>query len=305
MRLTTRRRLEYGHSQQIDPGLRIARPERTGMRLAGIEVDAISIGGVETCIELPEAKLAFDIGRCPHSAVNRRTVLFTHAHMDHLGGVAYHCATRALRRLPPPRYVIGRENAAALRELFEVWRRLDRSELENELVEIGPGEELRLDNGWYARPFRSPHRAPCQGYGLWSRRKKLLDEHVGRAPAELARMRASGTVLEREVETAEFAFTGDTLIDVVEKEAVVREARLLVMEVTFLDERVSVAECRSKGHVHLDEVAERAELFRNEALLFTHFSARYRQRDILKRLDERLPPDLRARVTPLLSGHAP
>lgn len=275
------------------------------MRLAGIEIEAISIGGVETCIELPEAKLAFDVGRCPPSAVNRRTILFTHAHMDHMGGVAYHCATRALRRLPPPRYVVGRENGDALRELFTAWRKLDRSELEHELVEIGPGEEVRLDNGWLARPFRSPHRAPCQGYGLWSRRKKLLDEHVGRAPAELARMRASGAVIEREVEQAEIAFTGDTRIEVVESESVVREARVLVIEVTFLDERVSVEECRSKGHVHLDEVAERAELFHNEALLFTHFSARYRQRDILRALDERLPASLRERVTPLLTGHVP
>ncbi|TAJ20602.1 MAG: hypothetical protein EPO68_06090 [Planctomycetota bacterium] len=275
------------------------------MRLAGIEIEAISIGGVETCIELPEAKLAFDIGRCPHSAVNRRSVLFTHAHMDHLGGVAYHCATRALRRLPPPRYVVGRENGAALRELFAAWRKLDRSELEHELVEIGPGEEVRLDNGWFARPFRSPHRAPCQGYALWSRRKKLLDEHVGRAPAELARMRAQGVALEREVEQAEFAFTGDTLIEVVENESVVRAARVLVIEVTFVDERVSVDECRSKGHVHLEEVAERAELFQNEALMFTHFSARYRQRDILRALDARLPASLRERVTPLLTGHAP
>jgi len=46
-------------------------------------------------IDLPEMKLCFDIGRCPAEAVARPTVLLTHAHMDHMGGVA------DLRRLYP------------------------------------------------------------------------------------------------------------------------------------------------------------------------------------------------------------
>ena len=49
----------------------------------------------------------------------------------------------------------------------------------------------------------------------------------------------------------------------------------MILECTFLDDRVSVAECRAKGHVHLDEIVERADLFENEAILLTHFSARY------------------------------
>jgi ribonuclease Z len=105
-----------------------------------------------------------------------------------------------------------------------------------------------------------------------------------------------------EVESPEIAFTGDTLIEVVENEEAVRKARLLILEVTFLDDRVSVADCRAKGHVHLDEVIERAELFENEALLFTHFSERYTSAEIAEIIDRRLPPSLRERVTPLLAG---
>jgi ribonuclease Z len=276
--------------------------ERSELRLAGHLIEAVSVGGVETCIQLPELKLAFDIGRCPLDAVNRATVLFTHGHMDHLGGVAYHCATRALRRMPPPTYVIGREYEQALAELFAAWRRLDGSDLEHRVAVIGPGEELELPCKLIARPFRSPHRAPCQGYALWSRRYKLERAYAGRSGAELAALKARGVQVSVPVEVPELAFTGDTLIDVVEREECVRRARLLVMEVTFLDERVSVAECRSKGHVHLDEVVERAELFENEALLFTHFSARYRPREVIEILARRLPAGLSARVTPLLPG---
>jgi ribonuclease Z len=271
------------------------------MRLAGIEVRGLSVGGLETCIDLPELKLAFDIGRCPAEVVPRPTVLFTHAHMDHMGGIAYHAATRSLHRLGPATYVVPRENEAAVAALFEAWRRLDRSELGHALVPIAPGEEWALPNRLLARPFRSFHTVPCQGYGLWSLRRKLPPELAGLTPAEIVDRKRRGEDPTVVVEVPELAFTGDTLIDVVEREEVVRRARLLVMEVTFLDDRVPVDECRAKGHIHLDEVIERAGLFANEALLFTHFSSRYEPGEVLALLDQRLPPELRRRVTPLLA----
>jgi ribonuclease Z len=273
------------------------------VELNGVELRALSVGGLETCHWLPRWKVAFDIGRCPLPVVDCRTVLFTHAHMDHLGGIAYHTATRALRKQPPPRYVVPPHCAADLARLFEAWRALDRSDMEHELIELSPGEQHVLPNGLLARPFRSPHSAPCQGYGLWSTKEKLKPEFHGLPGGELAELRRRGVVLGDVIETPELAFTGDTRIEVLEREAVVREARVLVLECTFVDERVSVDEARAKGHVHLDEIAQRAELFRNEAILLTHFSARYRAHEIRAALDAKLPPALRARVTPLLGAH--
>jgi ribonuclease Z len=273
------------------------------LTLAGIDVDGISIGGLETCIDLPGLKVAFDMGRAPDFAVARDTILFTHAHMDHMGGVAWHCATRALRRLKPPTYVVSHENAAAFEELFAAWRKLDRSTLAHETVAIGPGEELALAHKRIVRPFRSPHRVACQGYSIWSRKTKLKPEFASLAQSEIQKLREREHVaVAEEVETADVAFTGDALVEVVDEQEVVRNARLLIIEVTFLDERVSVEDCRAKGHIHLDEIVARAHVFRNEALLFTHFSERYTSAEIVERLDRKLPPSLRARVTPLLAG---
>ena len=271
--------------------------------LAGHVVRGLSIGGLETCIDLPGFKVAFDIGRTPDFAVSRERILFTHAHMDHMGGVAWHCATRSLRGMRPPTYVMSPENVPAFEALFADWRRLDRSDLDHVTVALSPGEEHALDAQRFVRPFRSPHRVACQGYAIWHRRWKLKPEYAGLTPDEIRRRRVDAKEAVSEVvETPEVAFTGDTLIEVVENEEVVRKARLLIIEVTFVDERVSVADCRAKGHVHLDEIVERARLFENEALLFTHFSERYSNREIVAALDRRLPPDLRARVTPLLEG---
>ncbi len=91
----------------------------------------------------------------------------------------------------------------------------------------------------------------------------------------------------------------------IDREPKLQDVRVLILEVTFLDDRVSVEKCRDRGHIHLDEIIERADLFRNRAILLTHFSARYRAKDIVRILDERLPAHLRERVTPLLPGGNP
>ena len=104
--------------------------------LAGLAVEGISVGGIETCIEVPSYKLAFDVGRCAPSVVRYPTILFTHAHVDHMGGVVAHAATRALRGMAPPRYVVPRENHEAFETMFAAWRALDHSTLAFESVPL-------------------------------------------------------------------------------------------------------------------------------------------------------------------------
>jgi ribonuclease Z len=272
------------------------------LNLAGIAVDALSIGGLETCIQLPGLDVAFDMGSCPPSAVHRSTVGFTHAHIDHMGSVAHHCATRALTRLDPPTYLVPAENVEAFHDLLAVWRRLDRSELDCQIVSMAPGQEHVVRPGLIAIPFRSPHRVPCIGYALWEERNKLKPELHGLDGDRIREIKRSGQEVTERIRAPIVAFTGDSLIEVVEREAVVREAKLLIMEVTFVDDRVSVAQCRDKGHIHLDEVIERADLFQNQAILFTHLSARYRADEAKAIVDARLPPSLRERTTLLLAG---
>lgn len=267
------------------------------MQLAGIGLDAISVGGLETCIQVPAWDLAFDIGRCPRSAVHRGRVFFTHAHIDHLGAIAQHCATRSLMHLTPPVYGLHPTLIADVEVLLEAWRRLDGSELPCELVGLAPGDELELGPGLVLRPFHAPHRVRCQGYGVWRRRRKLLPHLVGCPESEIRALRLRGEPVTADHLMPELAFTGDSLIEVVERVPEVRQARVLVMEVTFYDQRVSVAQCRDKGHIHLDEVIARADLFENEAILFTHLSARYSGDEAQRILDERLPAGLRERVT--------
>jgi len=274
------------------------------MRLAGHLVHALSIGGIETCIQLPELDLCFDIGRCPHAAVKRKRVFLTHTHMDHAGGIAYHAATRDLYKAPAPTWYVPRENAPDIEALLAVWRRLDGSDLPVNLVACGPGDSLDLGKGWVAHPFRSPHRVPTQGYALGRRKTRLRADLQGLGEQAVRERRLAGEDVAETTETIEVAFTGDTLPEVIEREEAVRTARLLVIECTFVDDRVPVAKARGSGHIHLDELLDRADLLQNEAILLTHFSARYSDEQIVSALNRRMPKHLRERVTPLLHGRS-
>ena len=59
------------------------------------------------------------------------------------------------------------------------------------------------------------------------------------------------------------AFTGDTnsyFLDEVETGADIFKARLLIMELTFIDDSVSVDQAREKGHMHIaDFVSHQAK----------------------------------------------
>ncbi len=267
------------------------------LNLGGIAIKAVSVGGLETCIELPGYKLAFDIGRCPRSAVSLPTVLFTHAHVDHMGGAIFHCATRSMLGMKPPVYTMPAENLDAFEAMLDAWRRLDHSEMRCEVKAAVPGEAIKISREIEAVPFRSLHRVPCVGYGLWRVSRRLKAEYHGLPGRKLQELRNAGTEITDTHRRCEVAFTGDSLIDVVEREQAVRSAKVLIMEVTFFDDQVSVADARSKGHIHLDEVIERAELFDNEHLLFTHQSARYAPHEALEICSSRLPVGLRERVS--------
>jgi len=273
-----------------------ASPPAHRPELGDIELEGLSLGGLETTIALPQWDVCFDIGRCPPFAVRRSTVLITHAHMDHAGGLAYHCAMRDLLHLPPPRYIVPRENLDAFHDLFDVWRRLDRSTFPCTIEAMSPGDTLPLGKDRSVAAFRSPHRVPCQGYALIRSTNELLPEHRGRAPEDLRALRLSGRAITTRADHVEVAFCGDTVIDVVDREQMVRTARLLILEVTFLDQRVDVQSARSKGHVHLDEVVERAAAFENQYLLFTHFSQRYSPADVHAIIYDRVPAGLKERV---------
>ncbi|KAK3259010.1 tRNA 3' processing endoribonuclease, partial [Cymbomonas tetramitiformis] len=173
--LRCRRRGNFVTGRQIKTS---AQRNPRGMNLAGYAIEGISVGGQETCIILPQLKVAFDIGRCPQRAVYQDTVFFSHCHMDHIAGIASQVASRNMCSLKPPSLVVPSTNAAAVDRLMAAFRELDTSSLPYNLVPLDVGEEFGLPNKAYvARPFYTQHVVASQGYLIFSKKKKLKAEY--------------------------------------------------------------------------------------------------------------------------------
>ena len=124
------------------------------------------------------------------------------------------------------------------------------------MIERAPGEALDLGKRFLARPFASFHPVISQGYTLYERRTRLRSDLVGQPREVITAARERGEEVGEALEIPSVAFSGDTTIEIVDCEESVRTAKLLIMEVTFLDERVSVEAARANGHIHLDQVIE-------------------------------------------------
>ncbi len=268
--------------------------------VADTEIRAISVAGVQTCIEVPSWKLAFDIGKCPSGAAAIPRILFTHGHVDHMGGVIHHVATRSMVGMSPPEYVVPAEYYEGFLRLLDCWRELDQSELPCTVRSVSPGDQFSVGKGKNIRVFRSVHRAPTVGYALMRKTRRLRPDLVGLGTEEIGERARAGEAVNVFGEFPEVVFCGDTTIDVVEREELVRTAKLLILEATFLDDQVPQDRAQITGHVHLDDLIERADLFENEGILLTHFSARYGAVQVREILADRLPESLRGRVTALL-----
>ncbi|GJP55046.1 hypothetical protein CLOM_g14035 [Closterium sp. NIES-68] len=272
-----------------------------GMMVGGHVVEGVSVGGQETCVMVPAMKVAFDIGRCPARAVFQDTVLISHTHIDHVGGLAFHVATRGLFSLAPPTVVVPPSAVEGVTAMIHCFQNLDGASLPLRLIGLQVGEEMRVGKGYFVQPFTTYHVLPSQGYLISSRKHKLLPQYHGLPGAEIKRLKDAGTQIAEEVVVPEVAFTGDTTVEFITDpaNAHVLRAKLLIMEVTFIDDSVTIEHARKFGHIHMSELVPLAHMFQNEAILFIHFSARYSRQEILDSIAA-LPEPLRGKVTPFL-----
>ncbi|XP_022133332.1 tRNase Z TRZ1 [Momordica charantia] len=276
---------------------------KKGMQIEGYPIKGLSIGGHETCVIFPTLNLAFDIGRCPQKAIGQNFLFISHGHMDHIGGLPLYVATRGLYNMEPPTIILPKSIKTDVENLLEVHRRLDHSELRCNLIGLDVGEELSLRRDLKARAFKTYHVIQSQGYLVYSVKQKLKKEYLGLSGNEIKKLRLSGVEVTYTISEPEVAFTGDTTSDFIvdENNIDVLRAKILVMESTFLENKVTVEHAREYGHTHLLEIINHADKFKNKAVLLIHFSARYTTEEIQQTIAA-LPPPLAGRVFALTEG---
>eukprot|EP00698_Gefionella_okellyi_P023482 TRINITY_DN8038_c0_g1_i5.p2 TRINITY_DN8038_c0_g1~~TRINITY_DN8038_c0_g1_i5.p2 ORF type:complete len:150 (-),score=24.15 TRINITY_DN8038_c0_g1_i5:215-664(-) len=98
------------------------------------------------------------------------------------------------------------------------------------------------------------NRVPSYGFAIWTQKRKLLPQYVGVPGEVLAKLRAGGTEINEVTESLEIVYSGDTTLKFVHDHPHVLAARVLIMEMTFVCEKMTVQDAVQRGHIHLDEV---------------------------------------------------
>lgn len=277
------------------------RPREDEIQIAGLHVEGIAEGGVETNIRVPELKLMFDIGMCPPGALRYQQLLISHGHADHLGGLHYFISQRGMMKLPPPVIYLPAEIAPTVEEILAAWGRIEGFDYRYELRPAEPGGRYELGRGLSARAIRTDHRVPSLAWVIERTTERLNEALRQCSAAEIQAMRLAGEDITHEVVTPILGVTGDTTIETFLGSELLRNCAVLVHECTAWDQQRDVASTRAWGHTHIEELIEHADKFQGEGLVLVHRSLRHSRRFAKRVVQERLPEALREKV--FVFGH--
>ena len=183
-----------------------------------------------------------------------------------------------------------------VRRLLLIMQRLDRGRMVCQLEGVVPGQEIELSREHVVTVFATTHTIPSVGYLVWERRNKLKEEYHGLPGDKIRDLRLSGVQVTKEVRTPILAYTGDTSPAGLDNYPPAFQAKVLITEVSFIRPNHRREKIHKFGHMHLDDILERADLFKNELIICAHFSTRYHPQEVRRVMEAKLPPGLRERV---------
>ncbi len=261
-----------------------------------LTIEGFSRAAVQTYWRIPELKMGFDLGAQPWSFMGTPTWFVSHTHIDHIVALPAYAARRRMMKMEPPVIYVPEAAVEPIRRLLRQVSRLDRGRLPCELVPTRPGDEIELSRELAVTVSATKHTVPSLGYVVWERRRKLKPEYQGLTGDQIRNLRLAGTDVTNEIRIPQLAYLGDSAPEGLDQCPAMYEAAILIMELTFVSPGHRKEKIHKFGHMHLDDLVERRERFRNELLITAHFSTRYHSRQIRRHVQKALPDMLGGRL---------
>jgi ribonuclease Z len=266
------------------------------VRHKAMTIEGYSRAAVQTYWRIPEFKLGFDLGGSPWSFMGTPKFFASHAHLDHLAALPVYVARRRMMKMEPPVVYLPREVVDPVWKLLHAWQSLDRGQMKCELVGVVPGDLITLSREHKVLVFRTKHTVTSVGYIVYDCRKKLKADFIGLTGDQIRDLRMSGTEVTTETMTPMICFTGDTAPAGLDAHPDVYESQVLITEMTFFRPDHRKEKIHKFGHMHLDDLLERADRFHNELIILSHLSTRTSEQEARRRLSRMLPESLKERT---------
>ena len=261
-----------------------------------LTIEGYSRAAVQTYWRIPELKIGFDLGAQPWSFMGTPTWFVSHAHLDHLVALPVYVALRRMMKMDPPTIYLPESVIEPMHKVLRLFSRMDRGRMPCELKPIKAGDEIELSREHVVTVCETTHSVPSLGFIAWQRRRKLKPEFQELHGDKIRDLRLSGTEVTTEFRTPKVAYLGDSSPPGMDACPEMYEAEILIMELTFVAPRHRKERIHKFGHMHLDDMIERREKFKNELIIASHFSTRYNSREIRHHLQKAFPDMLGGRL---------
>ncbi len=262
----------------------------------GLTVEGYSRAAVQTYWRIPELKLGFDLGAQPWDFMGTPNWFVSHTHLDHIAALPVYISRRRMMKMDPPTIYLPEPAIAPIRQILRAFSRLDRSRMPCELIGIHPGDEWILSRELVVTVGSVTHTVPTCCFIVWQRRKKLKPEYQSLSGDQIRDLRLAGTEVTAEQRVPLVGYLGDSSPAGLDRNPDLYRAKILIAEMTFLAPGHRKEKIHKHGHMHLDDLVERADRFENEKIIAAHFSTRYHAKQIRQWVDQKLPNRLDGRL---------
>lgn len=261
-----------------------------------LTIEGYSRAAVQTYWRVPELKVGFDLGAQPWSFMGTETWFVSHGHLDHIAALPVYVARRRMMKMEPPVIYLPEALIGPVKDILAAFSRMDRGRTPCDLRPIQPEMEIELSRELVVTTSATKHTVPSIGFVVWDRRKKLKDEYTDLAGHEIRDLRKAGTEVTHEVRKPLLAYLGDSAPPGLDNCPAMFEAKVLITELTFVAPDHRKDKIHKFGHMHLDDIVDRRDQFKNEVIIAGHLSTRYHPKQVESTVRKRLPDMLDGRL---------